>query len=158
MKQRVITGFFFTIGVLLFIVPSLWWPVISVAFSVIVGGVAIYELYKAFAAGDMHPSLPLMITGGVIAPILAVAAYFLKWDITVALALYILITGLFCLASAVIPSIIHKEGEGHLRDGVITASSILYCTFPLFCLMTGMLLDHYTYEWRTDLSWQGNLY
>ncbi len=140
MKQRVITGFFFTIGVLLFIVPSLWWPVISVVFSVIVGGVAIYELYKAFAAGDMHPSLPLMITGGVIAPILAVAAYFLKWDITVALALYILITGLFCLASAVIPSIIHKEGEGHLRDGVITASSILYCTFPLFCLMTGMLL------------------
>ena len=140
MKQRVITGFFFTIGVLLFIVPSLWWPIISVAFSVLVGGVAIYELYKAFKAGDMHPSLPLMITGGVIAPALAVAAYFLKWDITAALALYILITGLFCLASAVIPSIVHKEGEGHLRDGVITSSVILYCTFPLFCLMTGMLL------------------
>ena len=140
MKQRVITGIFFTIGVLAFIVPSLWYPLVSVAFAVIVGGVAIYELHKAFKEGKMHPNLPLMITGGVAATALAVTAYFTEMEITLALTLYLLIIGLLCLASCVIPSIIHKEGEGHLKDGVITAAVIFYCTFPLYCLMTGMLL------------------
>ena len=140
MKQRVITGFFFTIGVLAFIVPSLWIPLISVAFSAIVGGVAISELYKAFAAGDMHPSLPLMITGGIVTAGLVFVSYFLNLEITLSLTLYLIITGLLCFASCVIPSIIHKDGEGHLRDGVITAAVIFYCTFPLYCLMTGMIL------------------
>ena len=140
MKQRVITGFFFTIGVLAFIVPSLWIPLISVAFAVIVGGVAISELYKAFKAGDMHPNLPLMVMGGITATALALTAYFVAMPIELALTLYLIVIGLLCFASCVIPSIIHKEGDGHLRDGVITAAVIFYCTFPLFCLMSGMLL------------------
>ncbi|SCW26437.1 phosphatidate cytidylyltransferase [Ruminococcaceae bacterium YRB3002] len=140
MKQRVITGILFTVGIVAFILPSLWWPLITVIFACLVGGVSIYELNKAFRTGGMRPNLPLMIIGGLISPLLAVTSYFCKWSIMEALSMYLLITGTVCLASCVIPSIIHTEGDGLLKDGVITAAVIFYCTFPLYCLMTGMLL------------------
>lgn len=140
MKQRIITGIFFTIGVLLFVVPSLWWPLIIVLFALLVGGFAILELYSAFKAGGNRPSLALMIFGGIVAPTIAVLAYFVKMGIFEALSFYLIITGLVCLATCVIPSIIHKDSAGHLKDGVITAAAIFYVTFPLFCLMAGMLL------------------
>ena len=140
MKQRVITGILFTLGVLLFVIPSLWWPLIIVLFACLVGGVAIYELHRALYIGGMRPNLPLIITGGAVSPIIAVTCYFMQQSLTEALALYLVITGMLCLASCVMPSIIHKEGEGHLKDGVVTAAVIFYCTFPLFCLMAGMLL------------------
>ena len=140
MKQRVITGILFTLGVLLFVIPSLWWPLIIVLFACLVGGVAMYELHRALYIGGMRPNLPLIITGGAVSPIIAVTCYFMQQSLTEALALYLVITGMLCLASCVMPSIIHKEGEGHLKDGVVTAAVIFYCTFPLFCLMAGMLL------------------
>ena len=140
MKQRVITGIIFTIGVVLFVVPSLYWPLISVLFAIIVGAFALHELHQAFKAGDMHPNVPLTESGSLTALTVVLVSYFCKWSITEALSMYLLMVGMLCLAACVIPSIIHKEGQGHLKDGVITAAIIFYVTFPLFCFTSGMLL------------------
>jgi len=140
MKQRVITGILFTIGVLFFIIPSFWIPFISVVFACIVGGVVIYELYNAFKKGGMSPNLPIMIIGGTFAPVHVICSYFGKLDVYQSSVLFFAMLSMICMIGSVIPAIIHKDGEGRLRDGVITSASVFYYSFPLFCLMAGMVL------------------
>ena len=82
MKQRVITGIIFTVGVVLFVVPSLYWPLISVLFAIIVGAFALHELHQAFKAGDMHPNVPLTVSGNLTALTVVLVSYFCKWSIT----------------------------------------------------------------------------
>ncbi|MBR2522826.1 MAG: phosphatidate cytidylyltransferase [Clostridiales bacterium] len=140
MRQRVVTGILFTVGVLLFVIPSYWIPFISVVFACVVGGFVTHELYNAFRAGKMQPLLPLMIIGGVFTPLHVLISYFFIKDINLSSVLFFVILGMICFIGSVIPSVIHKDGEGRLRDGVVTSAAIFYYCFPLFCLMAGMLL------------------
>ena len=140
MNQRVITGILFTLGVLLFVIPSFWFPVISVLFACTVGGFVIYELYNAFKAGGMHPNLPVMIIGGVFVPVHILLSYAAGLHVNLASVLFFVGLGLICFIGSVIPAVIHKDGEGRLRDGVVTSASVFYYAFPLFCLGAGMLL------------------
>ena len=133
MKQRVITGFFFTLGVLAFVVPAYWFPLIMTLFAVIVGGVAFYEMIKALKAGDMEPSVPLMVSGGVLSIVLFALSYLMDISLWASLCLYSVVALIFAMACVIIPSIFRKEGN-HLHDGLITAASFLYITFPMFCL------------------------
>ena len=134
MKQRVITGILFTIGVLLFIIPSFWIPFISVVFACIVGGVVIYELYNAFKKGGMSPNLPIMIIGGAFAPVHVICSYFGKLDVYQSSVLFFAMLSMICMIGSVIPAIIHKDGEGRLRDGVITLASVFYYSFSTFII------------------------
>ena len=59
MRQRVITGILFALGIAAFIIPSLWYPDFTVAMAVIVGAVAVYELIKALRSGGFKPSCGL---------------------------------------------------------------------------------------------------
>lgn len=133
MKQRVITGFFFTLGVLAFAVPAYWFPLIMALFAVIVGSVSYHEMILALKAGDMEPSVPLMVTGGVMSIGLFAVAYLMDISLWAALAMYSVPALLFAMACVIIPSIFRTDGN-HLHDGLITAASFLYITFPMFCL------------------------
>lgn len=134
MKQRVITGVLFTIAVLLFVVPSYWFPMFMVLFSIVVGAFSIYEMIKALKAGNFSPSSPLIVTGGILSLLLFVFSVVLKLSLTTALTTYLLLILMYCFACVIFPSIVKTDGENHLHDGLITGTTVLYITFPLFCL------------------------
>ncbi len=136
MKQRVITGTLFTIVVSVFIGLAYFYPIVSLIFSLIVGTVALVELYKALKAGKYQPSAFFMFLGGIFALISLLAGTVLT-DRYPALAfeLYIALELSLCLVTAVWPSIKNKS-DTQFYDGIATAGSILYVTFPLFCLVT----------------------
>ena len=139
MRQRIITGFFFTLGVFLFVIPSFWIPEIIIPFALIVGAVAFHEMKKALNAGGIKPSTGLLVTGGIMPAVLLAVSILLGFDIFKSIALFAVVQGLICLSAAVIPSIYIKTGEG-LTSGVATALIIFYITFPLYCLCAGMIL------------------
>lgn len=132
MRQRVITGIIFTLAVLAFVIPSLWFSPLMLVFGIIVGSVSMYELVKAFTVGGYKPNSFLIVIGGVISIIIALVSFFQGTGIVVALALYLLIVVPYCLACVILPSVIDQEN--HLTNGAITAMIVLYVTFPLFCL------------------------
>lgn len=139
MKQRVITGILFALGVFAFFIPSYWFPVFIVLFSILVGSFAIYEMYKALCAGNMKPSLPLLIGGGVLSVLIFAVSWAKAFSIFEALTLYLLIIGIYCFSCGIIPAIYIKDGSG-LKRGIATAGIVFYVTFPLFCLMSGIAL------------------
>ena len=71
MRQRVITGIIFTLAVLAFVIPSLWFSPLMLVFGIIVGSVSMYELVKAFTVGGYKPNSFLIAIGGVISIIIA---------------------------------------------------------------------------------------
>lgn len=133
MRQRVITGILFTIGVLLFVVPSYWAPFIMVGFCLLVGAVSMVEMVKALRTGNIEPSKPLIIIGGLIGLALITISYFAHIELAPSITLFIVILMLYCLASAVVPSITHKDGL-RVKEGIYTACTVLYIVFPLYCL------------------------
>lgn len=133
MRQRVITGILFTIGVLAFVIPSYWLPLFMVAFCLIVGAVSINEMIKAQKTGNIETSVPLVVVGGLIGLVMLLVAYFAEMGLWTALSIFTVIIMLYCLAAAVVPSITHKDGL-RVKEGIYTACTILYIVFPLFCL------------------------
>ncbi|MBO4637858.1 MAG: phosphatidate cytidylyltransferase [Clostridiales bacterium] len=139
MRQRVITGVLFTVAVVAFVLPSYWVPAIIVLFGIIVETMTGYEMINALKAGGMKPSVPLVGIGGAISIILILIAYLNGMKLTTALSDYLMIMMMFVFACVVIPSLIHKEGP-HLMDGLVTGCTVLYITFPMFCLCAITLL------------------
>lgn len=139
MKQRVITGFIFFLLIVVFIVPSLWIPGIIIPFSAIVGIISIYELTKALKAGGLNPSRLLIVLGFILSFVLLIIASAFKLSLTSALSLFLLIFIMYLFLCVIIPSIVHKDGI-HLNDGLVTAATLLYICFPLFCLCAVTML------------------
>ncbi len=133
MRQRVITGALFAVGVAAFVIPSYWVPFLMIVFAAVVGAVCFYEMIKAIGNGQSEPSNAMMIIGGIIALILAVVCSCTGMDLAVALALYLLIEGLYVFMCAIIPSVVRTDGN-HIADGLVTGGVVFYLTFPLFCL------------------------
>lgn len=138
MKLRVVTGIIFTLAVLAFVIPSYWFSPLMLIFSIIVGAISMYELINAFKSGGFMPNGFLVAIGGVIAVLIAFVAFLLKTELTTALCLYLLIVIPYCLACIILPSVIDKEN--HLTNGAVTAMTVLYVTFPLFCLSSLSML------------------
>ena len=132
MRQRIITGIIFTLGVVAFVIPSFWFSPLMLVFSLIVGSVSSYELVNAFKTGGYSPNAFLVFLGGVISTLIALVSYFQQAGLTTALCLYLLVEVPFCLACLILPSVIDKEN--HLTNGAVTSMIVLYVTFPLFCL------------------------
>lgn len=139
MRQRVITGILFTLGVLAFVIPSYWIPYVMIPFCLIVGGVSIHEMIKAYSAGNIGASKNLIIRGALLSIIILIASIFMQLDLFKSLALYSIIIILYCFAVAVIPSIVCKESL-QIKEGVYTAVTVLYITFPLYCLAAVSIL------------------
>ena len=132
MRQRIITGIIFTLAVLLFVIPSFWLPSLMMIFSIIVGAVSMYELLNAFKKGGFVPNGYLVIIGGIIAALALFVCFLMQISLIVALALYLLIMIPYCLACLILPSVI--DMENHLSYGAVTGFTVLYVTFPMFCL------------------------
>ena len=137
MKQRIITGIEFVLLVLLFIVPSLFWPIIMLLFSICVGSVVIFELLKATKTANMNPVTGLVVAGGLLAVITFIITYFIyrsNYNLTASLGVYLLVMVPYCFACLIIPSVMHKNEEVNLLPGLVTAGIVLYVTFPMFLL------------------------
>lgn len=139
MRQRVITGIAFVVGVALFVLPSIRFPIFMLLFSIIVGSFCFYEMTKALRTGEMKPMISLMALGSVAAVDILIIAYWRGLELTTALASYLLVVVMIAFASIVIPSVVRPDGN-HLLDGLVTAATILYITFPLFCLCAVAML------------------
>lgn len=133
MRQRVITGILFTIGVLAFVVPSIWIPYFMIPFCAIVGGVSIYEMIKAFKEGGIEANKALISGGGILGLVMLIISCAVGLELFRALTLFSIVIMLYCLASAVVPSILCKDGL-RVKEGVYTATTVIYITFPMFCL------------------------
>ena len=138
MRQRIITGIVFTVAVLAFVIPSFWFSPLMLVFSIIVGSVAMFELIRALKAGGFEPNSFLCVIGGVISVVLALVSYLQNCTFTTSLSFYLLIMIPYCLACAILPSLIDKEN--HLKNGAVTSMTVLYITFPLYCLTVLCLL------------------
>ena len=138
MRQRIITGIVFTVAVLAFVIPSFWFSPLMLVFSIIVGSIAMFELIRALKTGGFEPNSFLCVIGGVISVVLALVSYLQNCTFTTSLSFYLLIMIPYCLACAILPSLIDKEN--HLKNGAVTSMTVLYITFPLYCLTVLCLL------------------
>ena len=139
MRQRIITGVLFTAAVVAFVLPAYWVPAIIVLFAVIVEAMTGYEMVNALKAGGFKPSVPLIAFGGAMSVILILIGYIIGMQLTTALSDYLMIMMMYVFACVVIPSLVNKDGP-HLMDGIVTSCTILYITFPMFCLCAITLL------------------
>ena len=111
MRQRVITGILFTLGVCAFFIPAYWLPVIALIFSLLVSGFVIFELIKALRDGTFSPSLLLVLIGTVIAFALFIVCYAFSLQLAVALSFYLLVIGSYCVACGIIVPIFRKHDD-----------------------------------------------
>jgi phosphatidate cytidylyltransferase len=142
MRQRVLTGIAFFLGVALFVLPSIKWPIFMLIFSIIVGAISFFEMTKALKSGNLTPTVPMFAIASVASVSILVIAYWRGLGMMTSLACYALIVVMLAFASVVIPSVVRPDGN-HLMDGLVTAATLLYITFPLFCLCAvAMLADN----------------
>ena len=131
MRQRIITGILFTLGVCAFFIPAYWLPVIALVFSFIVSGFVIYELIKALRAGTFSPSVILVLIGTVLAFVLFIICYAFKLPLDTALAFYLVVVGSYGVACGIIVPIFRVHDDFALQNGLISAGVVFYVTFPL---------------------------
>ena len=140
MRQRVITGILFTLGVCAFYIPAYWLPVIALVFSLLVSGFVIFELIKALRDGTFSPSLILVLIGTILAFVLFVICYAFTLPLDTALAFYLLVVGSYCVACGIIVPIFRKHDDFALQNGLISAGVVFYVSFPLYCFCCTMML------------------
>jgi len=153
MRQRIITGILFSLGVAAFFIPSLWLPLLICAMALIVGGFAIHELVNALRTGGFSPSLPLILAGSALAVIILVISLILGLSCEIALTLYLLIVGSYSVCCGILIPVIRKYDTDALKNGLISGGIVFYVTFPLFCLVAGMnLIEHGWYYMLVGLA------
>ena len=140
MKQRTITGIIFAALFTAFFLPAFWFPITAVIMSVVVGSFVVYELIKALKNGKYDPSTSLIVTGCAISVLVLAGSYFLKVSAENALAVYVLIIGMFTLACGILIPVARTNDSKALENGIATGGTVFYVTFPLFCLDAAMLL------------------
>ena len=140
MKQRTITGIIFAALFTAFFLPAFWFPITAVIMSVVVGSFVVYELIKALKNGKYDPSTSLIVTGCAISVLVLAGSYFLKVSAENALAVYVMVIGMFTLACGILIPVARTNDSKALENGIATGGTIFYVTFPLFCLDAAMLL------------------
>lgn len=139
MRQRVITGFIFTVLVLSFFVPALWWPVTGVAMAVIIGVVACVEMYKAIKNGGYHPSRLLLIIGMCLATLIVICGLIFKLNVESIMALYLIVVCMYCVSCGINLPLVRPEDDKVFLNGMFTGGMIFYISFPLFCFVSALL-------------------
>ena len=139
MRQRVITGFIFTVLVLSFFVPALWWPVTGVAMAVIIGVVACVEMYKAIRNGGYHPSRLLLIIGMWPATLIVICGLIFKLNVESIMALYLIVVCMYCVSCGINLPLVRPEDDKAFLNGMFTGGMIFYISFPLFCFVSALL-------------------
>lgn len=133
MRQRVITGVIFAIAVAAFMIPSIWFPAVTVLFAVIVGAVATFELIKALKHGGFRPATGLIVFGCILSFIILIVSGITGGGLMRSVGIYSVLILIYAMLTAVIPSVL-STNEKAFADGIYSLSTILYVTFPLFSM------------------------
>lgn len=132
MKQRVITGIIFLLVMLAFIIPAYWFPLISVLLALIIGVVSTSELIKAVRNGGVKPASKLIWFGEIIALAIILIGYFFIKNIFITTTVFAVVMLSYSLCLAIIPQI--SSPEDKLVFDLYSVCTLLYITFPLYCL------------------------
>ena len=140
MKQRVITGFFFTIGIAAFIIPGLfihWMPVLLFVFVALMSS---YELTKALNHKNLYPSRLVVMVGSLLAlmPILATGLTAAaptrdNYGHELAVGTSLLCFSLLSLMTIHVILPVIRHNPEYLPTGVAGSALIGYVAFPLGC-------------------------
>ena len=159
LKQRIITGIIFTILVLSFFLPALFWPITAVVMSVIICVFSCVEMYKAIKHGGYHPSRLLLITGMGLATLVMICGLCFQLKAENTLALYSIIVCMYSVSCGICLPLVRPEDDKAFLNGIFTGGMVFYISFPLFCFDCALLfLPHGWYymvmglfaPWATD--------
>ena len=139
MRQRIITGFVFTVIVLSLFVPALFFPITGVIMAVVIGVISCIEMYKAIRNGGYHPSRLLLIIGMSLATLMVICGLLFKLNVENIMALYLIIVGMYCIACGINLPLVRPQDEKAFLNGFFTGGMIFYISFPLFCFVSALL-------------------
>lgn len=155
MKQRIITGFFFVLAVLLFMIPGFFQPLILCFFLAIIGILGSFELVRAWS-NIGHQINKLLLTAAALSciPTVVVTEYLSLYEISSQNWLSDLGIGLLCgFTTLIIISLISfyplifSQGIGSIKNAVITLLSQLYLAIPLILGTALIILVPRGREW-----------
>jgi len=141
MKQRVITGVFFTIAILVFFVPGYFSPYFISVLWAVVALVVGREMILCVQAKGMKPGQYLSYVGASFS-ILPVLISLYSHSALLALGTYALAILLLAMNTVII-IVLFQPGENAFGDGIATSSIELYISFPLACAnITALFIPH----------------
>ncbi|MBR4404570.1 MAG: phosphatidate cytidylyltransferase [Clostridiales bacterium] len=139
MRQRIITGFVFTVIVLSLFVPALFFPITGVIMAVVIGVISCVEMYKAIKHGGYHPSRLLLIIGMSLATLMVICGLLFQLKVENIMALYLIIVGMYCVACGINLPLVRPQDEHAFLNGFFTGGMIFYISLPLFCFVSALL-------------------
>jgi len=141
MKQRVITGVFFTIAILAFIVPGYFAPYVLSILWAVVALVVAREMIICVQAKNMRPGQYLSYTGASFSLLPVLISLYSK-SVLLAFGTYSLAILLLAMNTVII-MVLFQPGENVFGDGIATSSIELYVSFPLACAnITALFIPH----------------
>ena len=139
LRQRVITGFIFTVLVLAFILPAYFFPITGVIMAVIIGVFACVELFKALKTGGYRPSRLLLVIGMSLATLMVICGLIFSLPIENTMALYLIVVCMYCVACGINLPLVRPDDQKSFLNGIFTGGMVFYISFPLFCLVSMLL-------------------
>ncbi|NLT12649.1 MAG: phosphatidate cytidylyltransferase [Clostridiaceae bacterium] len=143
MKQRVFTGFIFTLIILAFVVPGFFSSYFVVALMLLVLGFSLFEIRKAFLAKDLKLSDAGIIIGSGTA-ILPLALHYFVESPYVIFALFAIVLLMVALTVTILVPVI-KEDSQAVVQGVSSAAVSIYLAFPIASALVMVLSVHKGY-------------
>ncbi len=143
MRQRIITGILFTLGVALFIVPAYWHPLPSLILFSLVALQASREIVQALRIKGLKPNLVVASLGSLLMILTVVGSsqFNERFGRGANIGFTEQLAGGFALMAFVllatmsfsVIALLIKRGPEALPDAVATAAVMAYVAFPLSC-------------------------
>ena len=128
MKQRILTGVFFTLAIAIFVIPGYWQPVFPLLLLFVVHIWAGLELGRAFHACGLNPPRTFILSGSLLLPL---AGLFHQLSFSLAAAMALLLGLLFLLVLLGNLIMLIRGGPQSLPAAAAGSGLLLYLNFPL---------------------------
>ncbi len=154
MKQRIITGLLFTLGVAVLVLPGFRWPILPILFFTLIAVVGSHELRSALRARSIE--LPVLTTtaGSVLFLAVLIVTGLAPLELTAANYQPVLVKAMallgFVLLSAttwVAVYLLIRGGPPAIPSGLAAASLIHYLGFPLGCAVMILMIMPWGMLW-----------
>lgn len=155
MKQRIITGVLFTLGVALFVVPGFWFTWLPVLLFTAVAILSSREIVNALMHRGLKPNRPLAVAGSLLMLIPTLGALLYpanlhdtgEFDLLARLGVSFAVMAFVLLAVMIFSAIFWmiRRGPEALPDAAATSAVMAYVAFPLAC--PALLLDNVRGGW-----------
>lgn len=155
MKQRIITGVLFTLGVALFVVPGFWFAWLPIVLFTAVAILSSRELVNALMNRGLKPNRPLAAAGSLLMliPTLGSLLFPARLFETGESGLLARLAGSFAVTAFVLLAVMIfsaifmmiRRGPDALPDAAATSAVMVYVAFPLAC--PALLLNNVRGGW-----------